>query len=212
MRIEALLIQNFRGISRVEAKGLGDTVIIAGQNGSGKSCIFDAIRLLKSTYGGYQQKEWQQFFGESLSEILCVRHNMSPRSMYAKQDEQEAAAAAALPTIPKELIDQFVSGPMSAEAVNAASMAFKKALIERALGAELSHHLGYPPGADKPEERGRQPPQRRQRQDRADRGRAAAHRQSPRDRLAVSSPCSSPSTSAASPASTTRSSPCTPAA
>lgn len=57
--------------------------------------------------------------------------------------------AAALPKIPKELIDQFVSGPMSAEAVNAASMAFKKALIERALGAELSHHLGYPPGAEK---------------------------------------------------------------
>lgn len=44
-------------------------------------------------------------------------------------------AAPALPTIPKELIDQFVDGPMSAEAVNAASMAFKKALIERALGA-----------------------------------------------------------------------------
>lgn len=60
--------------------------------------------------------------------------------------------AAALPSIPKELIDQFVSGPMSAEAVNAASMAFKKALIERALGAELSHHLGYPPGAEKPGE------------------------------------------------------------
>jgi transposase-like protein len=39
---------------------------------------------------------------------------------------------------------------MSAEAVNAASMAFKKALIERALGAELTHHLGYAPGADKP--------------------------------------------------------------
>jgi len=57
----------------------------------------------------------------------------------------------ALPAIPKELIDHFVSGPMSAEAVNAASMAFKKALIERALGAELTHHLGYPPGTDKPE-------------------------------------------------------------
>jgi hypothetical protein len=27
--------------------------------------------------------------------------------------------AAALPSIPKELIDRFVSGPMSAEAVNA---------------------------------------------------------------------------------------------
>ena len=62
------------------------------------------------------------------------------------------AAAAAMPSIPKELIDQFVTGPMSAEAVNAASMAFKKALIERALGAELSHHLGYRPGATKPED------------------------------------------------------------
>ena len=56
-----------------------------------------------------------------------------------------------LPTIPKELIDQIADGPMTAEAVNAASMAFKKALIERALSAELSHHLGYAPGADKPE-------------------------------------------------------------
>lgn len=36
------------------------------------------------------------------------------------------AVEAALPSIPKELIDQFVSGPMSAQAVNAASMAFKK--------------------------------------------------------------------------------------
>jgi transposase-like protein len=65
---------------------------------------------------------------------------------------QKAKAAQALPTIPKELIDQFVNGPMSAEAVNAASMAFKKALIERVLGAELTHHLGYAPGADKPSE------------------------------------------------------------
>lgn len=58
-------------------------------------------------------------------------------------------ASAALPTIPKELIDQFVEGPMSAEAVNAASVAFKKALIERALGGALSHHLGCPPGSAK---------------------------------------------------------------
>ena len=62
-----------------------------------------------------------------------------------------AAKSAALPKIPKELLDQFVSGPMTGEAVNAASMAFKKALIERALGPELGHHLGYPNGAVKPE-------------------------------------------------------------
>ncbi|MGH6683636.1 MAG: IS256 family transposase [Pseudolabrys sp.] len=40
---------------------------------------------------------------------------------------------------------------MTGEAVNAASMAFKKALIERALGAELGHHLGYANGTTKPE-------------------------------------------------------------
>jgi predicted ATPase len=64
MKIENIYISNFRGIAKIEAVNLGDTVIIAGQNGSGKSCIFDAIRLLKSTYGGYQQNEWQHFFGE----------------------------------------------------------------------------------------------------------------------------------------------------
>jgi putative transposase len=67
-----------------------------------------------------------------------------------------AAKSAALPKIPKELIDQFVTGPMTGEAVNAASMAFKKALIERAMGAELGHHLGYPAGAAKPEAAGNQ--------------------------------------------------------
>lgn len=45
-----------------------------------------------------------------------------------------AARSAALPSIPKELLDQFVSGPMTGAEVKAASMAFKKALIERALG------------------------------------------------------------------------------
>ena len=68
-----------------------------------------------------------------------------------KTTKAAAAAAARMPTIPKELIDQFVSGPMSAEAVQDISMAFKKALIERALGAELSHHLGYRSGESKPE-------------------------------------------------------------
>ena len=66
-----------------------------------------------------------------------------------------AAKTAALPKIPRELIDQFVSGPMSAQAVNEASLAFKKALIERVMGAELGYHLGYPAGA-KPEDAGNQ--------------------------------------------------------
>ena len=61
-----------------------------------------------------------------------------------------AARSAALPKIPNELIDQFIIGPMTGEAVHAASMAFKKALIERAMSAELGHHLGYPAGTAKP--------------------------------------------------------------
>jgi AAA ATPase domain len=64
MKIKSLAIRNFRGISNLETGLLGDTIIIAGQNGSGKSCIFDAVRLLKSVYGGYQQNEWQHFFAE----------------------------------------------------------------------------------------------------------------------------------------------------
>jgi putative transposase len=57
---------------------------------------------------------------------------------------------AELPTSPKELIDQFVTGSITAETVNAAPLAFKRALIERALGSELSHHLGSKPGTSKP--------------------------------------------------------------
>ena len=64
-----------------------------------------------------------------------------------------AARSAALPKVPKEVLDQIVAGgaPMTAEQINATTMALKKALIERALGGELSHHLGYKPGAERPE-------------------------------------------------------------
>jgi putative transposase len=55
-----------------------------------------------------------------------------------------------LPAIPAELLEQFGNGPMTAEAINAATMALKKALIERALGGEMNHHLGYPSGAARP--------------------------------------------------------------
>lgn len=63
-----------------------------------------------------------------------------------------AARSAALPKVPAELLDQLTAGgkPMTAAEINATTMALKKALIERALGGELSHHLGYAPGAEKP--------------------------------------------------------------
>jgi putative transposase len=39
---------------------------------------------------------------------------------------------------------------MTAQSVDAVMRKFKKAILERALGAEMTHHLGYAPGDDKP--------------------------------------------------------------
>ena len=50
-------------------------------------------------------------------------------------------------------LDQFVrQGPLSPEELDAAVRRFKKAIIERALGGELTHHLGYPAGGTKPDD------------------------------------------------------------
>jgi len=62
------------------------------------------------------------------------------------------STAPALAPVPAEILDQFApAGILTAAEVDAATRRFKKALIERALGAELTHHLGYPPGAPKPD-------------------------------------------------------------
>jgi putative transposase len=54
--------------------------------------------------------------------------------------------------VPDAILDHFArEGPLSAADVEAAMRRFKKALLERALGGELTHHLGYPPGGLKPE-------------------------------------------------------------
>lgn len=64
MKIRSLQIENFRAIGRLALENLGDTVVIAGPNGCGKTQVYHAIRLLKSTYGGYQANEYQQWWGE----------------------------------------------------------------------------------------------------------------------------------------------------
>jgi putative transposase len=57
------------------------------------------------------------------------------------------------PGIPAEFLDSLVKGPMSAAGVAELMGSFKKALMERVLEGEMSHHLGYGPGEAKPEER-----------------------------------------------------------
>jgi hypothetical protein len=52
-----------------------------------------------------------------------------------------ARALSPLPEGAQAFVDQMVQGPMTAEAIEALSAQLKKALIERALQAELGHHL-----------------------------------------------------------------------
>jgi putative transposase len=70
-----------------------------------------------------------------------------PRTPKSEKQPREVLAP-----IPAEILDQIIrEGPLTAAEVETATRRFKKALIERALGAELSHHLGYAPGTPKPE-------------------------------------------------------------
>jgi transposase-like protein len=59
----------------------------------------------------------------------------------------------ALEPVPSEILDHFVGqGPITAEELEATVRRFKKAVIGRALGGELTHHLGYPAGGAKPDD------------------------------------------------------------
>ena len=73
-------------------------------------------------------------------------------------------------TLTPELLDQLLTGYEKPEDLTGDDGLFrrlKKALIERALGAELTDHLGYAKGD--PAGRGSQQPQRGERQNGADR-------------------------------------------
>ncbi len=63
---------------------------------------------------------------------------------------RQAAARGPLPELPKELLDKLVKGPMTPVEVQDLMLAFSKAVIERAMGAEMNLHPGYPSGQSKP--------------------------------------------------------------
>ena len=124
------------------------------------------------------------------------------RSVYAPHTEIPTPDAPLAP-VPAEILDQFVrQGPISHEELEAAVRRFKKAIIERALGGELTHHLGYPPGGTKPEDTTNHRNGTGSKTVLTDDGPLAI--EVPRDREGSFEPRSFRSTSAASPASTTR--------
>ena len=64
------------------------------------------------------------------------------------------AAASGKPAQPKisdQLLKELIPGPVTKEQFEDIFQNFKKAFIERALSAEMSHHLGYEVGQAKPE-------------------------------------------------------------
>ena len=58
--------------------------------------------------------------------------------------------------VPKELLDQLVKGPMTQGDLESMFRSLKKAVIERAMSAEMSDHLGYRQGENKPAGRANQ--------------------------------------------------------
>jgi putative transposase len=60
------------------------------------------------------------------------------------------AADAAMPQIPQELLEKLIPGPVTPAQFEDIFLRFKKAFMERALGAEMTHHLGYAGGQAKP--------------------------------------------------------------
>ena len=61
----------------------------------------------------------------------------------------QAAARGPLPEMPAELIEQLVQGPMTPN--EDLFLSFQKAVIERMMNAEMSQHLGYKSGENRPE-------------------------------------------------------------
>jgi transposase-like protein len=63
----------------------------------------------------------------------------------------QAAERGPLPAIPAGIVEQLVQGPMTPSEAQDLFLSLQKAVIERLMSAEMSAHLGYKPGEDKPE-------------------------------------------------------------
>ena len=71
-----------------------------------------------------------------------------------KRPLSETEGAPEAKPLPAGVVDQLVTGPMTADDVNAMFRQLKKAVLEKALGAELTHHLGYEKAAARMSPRG----------------------------------------------------------
>jgi putative transposase len=78
---------------------------------------------------------------------LWARHiirSINDGYVYANKEDSQLCYKAGL-------VDSLVSGPLAPKDFNDLILAFSKAVAERAMNVELNPHLGYTPGAAKPE-------------------------------------------------------------
>lgn len=68
-----------------------------------------------------------------------------------RKEKMDLPVEPAQVSFPKELVDRLVPDPMTPEGVETMFRQLKKVVIERALGAEMTEHLGYGTGEAKPE-------------------------------------------------------------
>jgi ABC-type iron transport system FetAB ATPase subunit len=78
MKINSVLVENFRALTSITLPNLSDGVVLAGPNGCGKSRVLDSLRLLKSAYGSYQQNESDQWFSEFQIDLRSGRSHLLP--------------------------------------------------------------------------------------------------------------------------------------
>ena len=71
--------------------------------------------------------------------------------MPRKINKAAPSGKSALPQISAQLLEELIPGPVTKEQFEDIFQNFKRAFIERALNAEMSHHLGYTNGQSKPE-------------------------------------------------------------
>lgn len=63
MKISSILIENFKFINFVQVSNLPNLVVVGGENGVGKTSLFEAIAFAKSSIASYTQREqtlWSQ--------------------------------------------------------------------------------------------------------------------------------------------------------
>jgi putative transposase len=71
--------------------------------------------------------------------------------MPCKKKTEVPTDKAAQPQFSAAALEQLIPGPVTPVELESLFQRFKKAVVERALGAEMSHHLGYALGQFKPE-------------------------------------------------------------